>query len=155
MTQTYPYLTPMSPGVGPEGIYSEEEELDLLFNAYFEGELTPEERADFDAKLEQDAEFAQSYEEFVTIMGGLRNLPFEFAPDDFMERVQSRMRTRSRGRFFTDNYLYRSRIPYEVIAIVMIAIMGAAYMMMDPNTDKHLRDDLKVNKPQPTQQQRP
>lgn len=155
MTQTYPYPMPMSPGVGPEGMSSEEEELDLLFNAYFEGELTPEERADFDAKLEQDPQFAQSYEEFVTIMGGLRNLPFEFAPDDFMERVQSRMRTRSRGRFFADNYLYRSRIPYEVIAIVMIAIMGAAYMMMEPSTDKNLRDDLKVNKPQPTQQQTP
>lgn len=149
MTQTYPYTAPLGPSASFDGREDElDDELDLLFNAYFEGELTPQERAEFDARLESEPDFARAYEEFVTIMGGLRSLPFEFAPDDFVERVQSRIRTRSKGRFFAENYLYRSRIPYEVIAIVMIAIMAAAYMMMDPSTDGGLlRDDLKVQSP--------
>lgn len=128
---------------------SPEEERDLLFNAYFEGELTPKEVADFEAQLEDDLEFAQAYESFTLVMGGLRELPFEFAPDDFVDRVQSRIRSRSRGRFFAENYLYRNRVPYEVIAIVMIVIMAAAYMMMENPRDVALRDADMLVKTQP------
>lgn len=122
------------------------EELDLLFNAYFEGELTGDERADFDSRLERDDSFRRSYDEFVDIMGGLRSLPFEFAPDDFVERVTSRIRTRSRGRFFTENYLYGTRVPYEVIAIVMIIVMAASYMLVEAPRDRDLKTaDLTID----------
>lgn len=122
------------------------EELDLLFNAYFEGELTDPERAEFDSRLEQDDAFRRSYDEFVDIMGGLRSLPFEFAPDDFVDRVTSRIRTRSRGRFFAENYLYGTRVPYEVIAIVMIIVMAGSYMLVEAPRDRDLKTaDLTIN----------
>ena len=151
MTQAHIHDEPLAPrALLDDSPLSPEEELDLLFHASFEGELNAQERADFELRLERDPDFARAYEEFVTIMGGLRSLPFEFAPEDFVDKVQSRLRTRSRGRFFAEHYLYRSRVPYEVIAIVMIAIMAAAYLMMEPTTDKHLRDgDLRVGSPAP------
>ncbi|MEM1350336.1 MAG: hypothetical protein AAGI01_17380 [Myxococcota bacterium] len=114
-------------------------EHDLLFNAYFEGDLTQEERAEFESRLERDELFRCDYQAFVGIMGGLRDLPLQFAPDDFVEQVTSRIRRRSRGRFFAEHYLYRNRVPYEVIAVVMMAVMAAAYMMMESPRDTDLR----------------
>ena len=124
---------------------SAEEAQDMLFHSYFEGDLSPREAAEFESRLEQDARLHQEYQSFVLVMDGLRQLPFEFAPDDFVETVQSRIRARSRGRFFAESYFYKARVPYEVIAVVMIVVMGAAYMMMDPNTrEGALVDDVDV-----------
>lgn len=124
------------------------DEQDLLFNAYFEGDLTEDEREAFDLRLEQDEVFRDSYNEFVEIMGGLRDLPFEFAPDDFVDKVQSRIRHRSRGRFFAENFLTSYRFPYEVIAAVMMIVMATAYMMMEAPHDAELRGaDLTIDAP--------
>lgn len=120
---------------------SEREE---LFNAFFEGELNDDDHAAFEQRLDDDETFRREYEEFFRIMGGLRELPFEFAPDDFVERVQTRIRTRSRGRFFADQYLYKSRVPYEVVCVVMIIVMAAAYFMMGVPADAGMQD-VKVN----------
>lgn len=114
-------------------------EQDVLFNAYFEGDLSESERAEFNARLTRDDAFRRDYEAFTELMGGLRQLPFTFAPDDFVDRVQSRIRTRSRGRFFAENYLGKVRAPYEVIAVIMIIIMTTSYMMMGLPNDRDLR----------------
>ncbi len=124
------------------------EEQDLMFNAYYEGDMTPEEREDFEGRLERDDIFRQDYEDFLSVVGGLRSLPFEFAPDDFVEKVQSRIRTRSAGRFFAENYLSSGHVPYEVIALVMIIVMTAAYMMMEAPRDKSLTNaDVTIDAP--------
>lgn len=122
-----------------------EDEQDMLFHSYFEGEMTPRQASDFESRLEHDQLLEREYQDFVLVMDGLRKLPFEFAPDDFVETVQSRIRARSRGRFFAESYFYKARVPYEVIAVVMIVVMGASYMMMDPNTREGvLVDDIDV-----------
>lgn len=125
-------------------------EQDALFNAYFEGDMTPEEREAFTAALDADDALRQDYDYFVDIMGGLRNMPLEFAPDTFVHDVQARIRTRSRGRFFAESHiynLYRSRVPYEVIAIVMILVMAASYLLMEAPRDRDVRNgDLTVDR---------
>jgi len=126
-------------------------EQDLLFNAYFEGDLTQDEREEFESRLEKDEPFRRDYQTFVGIMGGLRDLPLQFAPDDFVDQVTSRIRRRSRGRFFAENYLYRHRVPYEVIAVVMMAVMAAAYMMMESPRDSDLRTaDVTIDAKRPS-----
>lgn len=117
---------------------AELEEQDVMFNAYYEGDMTEEEREEFQGRLAHDEDFRRDYEDFLSIVGGLRSLPFEFAPDHFVEKVQSRIRTRSAGRFFAENYLATTRVPYEVIALVMIIVMAAAYMMMESPRDAQL-----------------
>lgn len=115
-------------------------ETEELFNAFFEGELDDDARAAFEARLESDDEFREDYDAFFQFMGGLHELPFEFAPDDFVENVQRRIRTRSRGRFFADQYLYKARVPYEVVCVVMIIVMTAAYFMMGAPPDAGMQD---------------
>lgn len=115
-------------------------EQDLLFNDFLEGELSDEEHALFEERLESDETFKRDYEQFFNVVGGLRSMPFTFAPDDFVDQVQSRIRSRSRGRFFADNYLLTSRIPYEVVGLVMILVMISAYFMMGVPHDAHIQD---------------
>lgn len=115
-------------------------EQDVLFNAYLDGELEGEELTAFDERLSTDPDFAKAWENFSSIMNGVRNLPFEFAPDDFVEKVQGRIRTRSRGRFFAEELLFGPRMPYEVTAMVMIIVMAAAYLFMGAPTDKQMQD---------------
>ncbi len=123
-----------------ENINEEMSEQDLLFNDFLEGDLSPEDHAAFERRLEDDEAFKKEYERFFSIVGGLRALPFTFAPDDFVGQVQTRIRKRSRGRFFTDNYLLTSRIPYEVVGLVMILVMLSAYFMMASPHDKKMKD---------------
>jgi anti-sigma factor RsiW len=121
-------------------------ELDLLFNAYLDDELSDEEREEFDDRLESDPDFARAWDDFSSVVGGLRGMPFEFAPDDFVDRVQGRIRTRSAGRFFAEEYLFKTRMPYEVVALVMIIVMSAAYLFMGAPPDKQMQD---VDVPEP------
>ncbi len=115
-------------------------ENELLFNAYIDDELTAAERDEFAERLDADPDFKRAWEDFSSVVGAVQNLPFEFAPDDFVERVQGRIRTRSRGRFFGEELLFRTRMPYEVVALVMIIVMAAAYLFMGAPPDKQMQD---------------
>lgn len=124
-------------------------EQDLLFNAYLDGELNDDERADFKARLADDPMFAEAWEDFSSFMGAVHQLPFEFAPDDFVDNVKSRIRTRSRGRFFAEEYLFATRMPYEVVALVMIIVMAAAYLFMGAPPDRGMQDVKLPDAPPP------
>lgn len=113
---------------------------DILFNDYFDGELSEEEQREFKARLDADENFRKEYKQFFDIMGGLRAMPFEFAPDDFENQVRSKIRSRSKGRFFADNFLLTSRVPYEVVGIVMIIVMISAYFMMGIPYNQKIQD---------------
>lgn len=115
-------------------------EQDLLFNAYLEGELEGGDEEDFERRLETDPEFRKAWENFERIMGGIRRLPMEFAPDDFVERVRGRIHTRSNGRFFADNLLFKEHMPYEVVAVVMMIVMATTYLFFGAPNDAHMRD---------------
>lgn len=115
-------------------------EQELLFNAYVDDELSPDERSAFKERLESDPEFRRAWEDFSFVIESMHRLPFEFAPDDFVQSVQSRIKSRSRGRFFADEFLFKSRVPYEVVALVMIIVMAAAYLFMEAPPDKQMRD---------------
>jgi anti-sigma factor RsiW len=136
--------TSSEPEWGEEALVDER---DLLFNAYFEDDLDPEDRLAFEERLDDDPEFRREFDSFSDMMSGLHELPFEFAPDDFVERVQTRVRTRSRGRFFNEQpgALYRYRIPYEIIAIVMIIVMAGSYLLMEAPRDSEIHGDLTID----------
>ncbi len=126
-----------SPGGEPE--LSDIDERDALFIAFLEGDLPEERREEFEAELDRDAQLRREFESFADIMGGVQSLPFEFAPPDFVDKVQGRIRKRSKGRFFAENFLYNTRVPYEAIAVVMIIVMAAAWMLMGVPKDRNLK----------------
>ncbi len=110
-------------------------EQDILFNAWLDDELDDDERQAFQHRLDNDSEFKQAHERFVSVMQVVRKIPFEFAPDDFVDNVQGFIRQRSRGRFFADNFLTQQRMPYEVVAVVMMLVMAAVYILMEAPPD--------------------
>jgi anti-sigma-K factor RskA len=119
----------------------EVDERTLRFNAYIDGELSVEERRLFAEQLDEDVEFSRDYKAFARPIQGLQAFSFEFAPPGFVSRVETRIRTRSRGRFFAENYLFGERLPYEVVAIMMIVVMATMYFFVEVPKDKHMRDD--------------
>ena len=123
---------------GETGAPGELDERELLFNAYLDGELSEEREAQFDRRLENDPEFRRAYDEFAEIVGDVRNLPYEFAPDDFASKLQDRVRRRSRGGFFSNQLLYHQRAPYEVVAVVMFIVMASAYLFFIIPPDRRI-----------------
>lgn len=135
------------------------EERELLFNAYLDGELPEERERQFDRRLDEDPEFREAYGEFAEVVDGLRNLPYEFAPDEFSTKVRDRIRVRSRGGFFAENPLHHQRAPYEAIAVVMILIMSSGYLLMgipeNPEFETAERDRLEIPTNPSTDDKRP
>lgn len=114
------------------------EEREVLFNAYLDGELPEDERQAFDDRLDDDPEFRDAYGDFAEVVDEVQNLPYEFAPDGFSDRLKRKMRTRSGDRLFSDNLLYQQRTPYEAIAVVMIVVMASAYFFMGIPPDRRM-----------------
>lgn len=118
----------------------EVDEQDLLFSAYLDDELTADERRDFDARLRDDPDFAAAWHDFSNFMGAIQSLPFELAPDNFVDSVQAQIRVRSRNHFFSDDFEYSSRTPFEIVIVVMILVMAVTYLFMGVPADAGLRD---------------
>ena len=109
---------------------------EVLFNAYVDGDLSDEEAADFDRRLDEDPEFRRAYEEFAAFVDQVRSLPRLQAPDGFADRVKERIHTRSAGRFFGPDILRARTTPYELAAAAMILIMSSAYILMGIPADR-------------------
>ena len=55
------------------------------------------------------------------------------AGDDFVEKLQSRMRRRSGGKLFGANrWGHVTRVPYELFSLVLILIILTVYMLLLP-----------------------
>ena len=109
-----------------------------LFSAYWERELGETEKGALEEHLRTCVvcrrEF-QSFEQTVNSVGSLHKM---VAPPDFAEAVRTKIRKRSRGRFFSPRKL-AERIPYELFSLVMLGLISG-----------HLRR-LAAGQPQPAQ----
>lgn len=86
------------------------------------------EREAFERELADDPALAAELESFEQTVRVLRRMPQPSAPDDFLQAVQSRIRRRSRGRWFGFEQA-RGRFPYEAaFNIVLIGILCALYL---------------------------
>jgi hypothetical protein len=55
------------------------------------------------------------------------------APPALLRGVQKRIRTRSQGKFFSDGWsTSEPRVSYVLIAIVMLLVVGVAYLVLGP-----------------------
>lgn len=103
-----------------------------LFSEAFEGELDPERKAAFDAALAADRELGQEYADFVEtfqLMGRLGEADPEPAPD-LLKGVQDRLRQRSRGRYYRDEFSRRAKPGWSlplVLALVCVALLALTW----------------------------
>jgi len=102
------------------------EEARALFSAAYDGEMTSDQRAAFEQLLGEDASLRQEYDEFRRVLSEAQSLAEEADDElsvDLVARVQSRLRARSRGRFFRDRFSEQSRAQGLVILWMSAVIL--------------------------------
>jgi anti-sigma factor RsiW len=104
-----------------------------LFGAYMGHELQPEAERELEAHL-GDCPVCQR--ELDSMSGSVQHtvemlakVPKAAAPPDFLRRVQHRIRTRTRGRYFGPASM-ATRVPFEVVSFALIVMVMALYVLM-------------------------
>ena len=100
------------------------------FSAYFEGELSPEEKAALEHHLSTCIQCRTSLERFRRTLGALGRLRRTAAPNSFLADIRQQINRRSRGRFFRRRWLLFGRIPFEWLSLAMIVAMLVYYIVV-------------------------
>ncbi len=98
------------------------------FDRYYEGDLPAEEQQAMDAHLAECTACREEYQKLMKTLAALAKMKATHAPGDFLDRVQGRIRKRSRGRFFSRRPDFTSRLPYEVLSVVMLIALLAIFL---------------------------
>jgi len=99
------------------------------FSDYYEGTLPQERRTELERRMAEDPELAAAYEEFVGTMRVLSGLHKMSRPQDFEQQVEDTIHRRSAGRFF-GRRAFGDRIPFELLAVIALAIALALYVLL-------------------------
>lgn len=115
-----------------------------LFSEYYEGSLSENKSTEFTERLAADDKFAAAYKQFEKTMELLSGMHKMSAPLDFEKKVEDTIHRRSGGRFF-GRKAFGERIPYEILAVLVMLIAGAIYWMgQTSGTGGHRIDDSKI-----------
>ncbi len=117
-----------------------------LFSAYHDRELPPERHDAVRAALDARPELKREYEGFARMMASLQSMAEVSGPakpttpndddlaapaPDLLKGVQSRIKSRSRGRFYADRWSRAAGIaPLELIALGVLLILAMAWFAM-------------------------
>ncbi|MDQ3033076.1 MAG: hypothetical protein M3Y87_11710 [Myxococcota bacterium] len=106
-----------------------------LFGEALEGTLAPAQKQALDAALASDPELREEYEAYRWVVKGAAAIGAEPDADgepeptpDLLAGVQSRLRRRSRGRYYKDRFSQQSgpRSPVPLLVAIVIALTLAA-----------------------------
>lgn len=106
-----------------------------LFSAAWDGELDAARRAELDAALAADPQLRAEWEEFTEMLRQAQSLGEgdEDETPDLLAGVQTRLRVRSRGRFYRDRFATqatnRSMVPI-VLGLIMLAVVALAWLTL-------------------------
>ncbi len=106
------------------------------FTAYLDGALSDEETAAFEAELIDDPALEAEFDAFSESMLGLGQLRDASAVNlsiDLTEGVKSRIRRRSRGRYFSRHSEQRQRTQIHLFVLSAIALLLGAAVFATPN----------------------
>jgi anti-sigma factor RsiW len=116
------------------------EEAEERFSAAFDGELSEQEQAAFEATLKEHPELAEEYEEFAQTMREVAAFAMEDLGEeeegevpDLLSGVQDRLRERSRGRFYRDRFSRNARRgpPFILlVGLVMLVTLAVTWMAL-------------------------
>lgn len=122
-----------------EELDAEDEKLQE-FSEYYEGQMPAKEASEFKKRLADDAEYRESYEKFQKTLELLSGMNRMSAPEDFDRQVENTIHERSGGRFF-GRKAFGDRIPYELLAILLMLIAtGIYWMSRSSDTGSHKMD---------------
>ena len=98
-----------------------------LFSAYFDGELTPDERTVVDAHLAGCEGCTRELATFRSTLQAMRAATPIAPPDAFLDDLKAQIRTRSRGRFFGAR---RRGYGLEIASLVTLLIAVGVYVLL-------------------------
>lgn len=116
------------------------------FDEAFEGALGAERRAAFDAAIAADAALRAEWDEFVRTMRMVRGVGLDEvrqSHEPLLAGVQSKLRARSRGRFYRDRFASAGRsermlpILLAVATILLLGIAWAGHHVVDVAPVRH------------------
>lgn len=109
-----------------------------LFSRAYDGELSAEQQEAFDALLDRDRELAGEWSEFRDMLNEAQTLAdgeddLDFEAVDLLAGVQSKIRARSRGRFYKDRFAARTggqaMMPL-LLGIVMLVLLAVTWFAL-------------------------
>jgi anti-sigma factor RsiW len=99
------------------------------FEAYADGALGDDESRQLEEHLLECTGCEQAFEQFQRQQTGISGLHKMSAPQDFETGVADTIRRRSRGRFF-GRRAFGDRVPFELLAVLAIAVALAIYVLI-------------------------
>ena len=107
---------------------SELEALEEKFSDYLDDGMSAEEKLAFETKLAQNDDARRAFEEFKQTIEAVSGLHKMSAPQAFEEGVEETIHRRSAGKFF-GRKAFGDRVPFEMIAVIALAILLAIYVI--------------------------
>src|SRR6266545_1016058 len=114
------------------------DEFEARLSEYLDGTLGPDEGRAVEQHLEGCAHCRQSLAELRETMNALSELHRVPAPENFDSEVVETIRRRSRGRFFGRRAL-GDRVPFEILALLVLALGLALYFLLRGSETGSLR----------------
>ncbi len=99
-----------------------------LFSEYYEGTLAPDDAKQLEARIADEPKLKAAYDDFIKTMDALSGMHKMSAPMDFDKKVEDTIHRRSGGRFFGKK-AFGERIPYEVLAVLVMLVAAGIYWM--------------------------
>lgn len=100
------------------------EEARELFSEAFEDDLEEERKAAFFDALEADAELKAEYDDFIDTFALVGKIGEDVQPPpDLLRGVQERLRKRSRGRYYRDQFSRRAGPAWMLPTILVVAVL--------------------------------
>jgi hypothetical protein len=99
-----------------------------LFSEYYEESLPAEKQAELKKLIAEDDRYTKAYADFEKTMELLSGMHKMSAPMDFDKKVEETIHRRSDGRFF-GRKAFGDRIPYEILAVIVMLLAGFVYWM--------------------------
>lgn len=122
-------------------------EIEARFSELFERTLPAERQAEVEAHLAQCEACRRAYQELCEAMSALSGLHKMSAPQNFEHEVEETIRRRSAGRFF-GRKAFGDRVPFELLAILVLVLGLAAFFLIRSSQTGSLRYEEPREEPQ-------
>jgi anti-sigma factor RsiW len=119
-----------------------------LMSAYLDAELDEAEASAVENMLEQSAEARKELEDLKQVMALVGGLPDVEAPEDFIEKLNRRIRRKQLLQPEAASKFASIAMPFQVLSIIVILVVAALYMMAElDRKPASLERDPKVTVP--------
>ncbi|MBN2802894.1 MAG: zf-HC2 domain-containing protein [Deltaproteobacteria bacterium] len=106
----------------------EHKKAESLFSDFFDNELNGEELIWLEKHLESCEPCKNDWDKYKQAMEEVSGLMHIMAPENVVDKVESRINKRSRGKFFNKQKYFTVR--YSIVSFILVLFFVLAYLLM-------------------------